>query len=211
MGFYPIFLELAGRSCLVVGGGRVAERKVEGLLGAGARVTVVSPSLSGRLQALAGEGRISHVRGEYAPEQLDGFQLVFAAAGDPEVSAGVARDARRRGVWVNVADDPGRCDFLLPAVLRRGKLVVAVGTGGASPALSRAVREELEAHLTEEYAVLAEVAAEVREELRRRGRLPGAEAWRAALGPALRTLVAAGKREEARAYLLERLGAERCS
>lgn len=207
MGHYPVFLELAGRACVVIGGGAVAERKIEGLLAAGASVTVVSPALTGRLDGLAREGRIRHVGRGYTPGDLAGHQLAFVAAADGGVSAAVAREGRERGVWVNAADDPARCDFILPAVIQRGALVVAVATGGSSPALSRAVREELEAYFTPDYAVLAEIAAEVRRELRERALNPDGQAWREALDADLRRLIAEGRREEAKARLVRRLGA----
>ncbi|MCL6641532.1 MAG: bifunctional precorrin-2 dehydrogenase/sirohydrochlorin ferrochelatase, partial [Candidatus Rokubacteria bacterium] len=159
MGHYPVVLELAGRPCVVIGGGPVAERKVEGLLAAGAAVTVIAPRLTRRLQALAAEGRIGHVAREYAPGDLDGYRLAIAATDDGVVNAAVAREGRRRGVLVNAADDPVHCDFTLPAVLRRGALVVAVATGGACPALAAAVRDELGRRLGPEYAALADVAA----------------------------------------------------
>lgn len=211
MAYYPVFLELAGRSCLVVGGGAVAERKVEGLLGVGAWVMVVSPLLTERLNAWAREGKICHVGRAYRTGDLDGHQLAFVATDDGEVSAAVAREGQERGVWVNAADDLAHCDFILPSVLRRGELVVAVATGGASPALSRAIREELEAYFTEDYAALAQVVAEVRRELRQSPRFPDAESWRRALDGELRRLLAEGKREGAKALLLERLGAGRCA
>ena len=206
MGYYPVFLDLTGRRCVVIGGGPVAERKVEGLIAAGASVTVVSPALTARLEALVREGRIRHVGRGYAPRDLAGHQLAFVATDDDEVNAAVARDGQAAGVWVNAADDPAHCDFILPSVLRRGDLVVAVATGGASPALSRAVREELETYFTEDYAVLAEVVAEVRRELKERARVPGWEAWRRALDGDLRRLIAEGRREEAKAGLLRLLG-----
>lgn len=207
MAYYPVFVELAGRPCLVVGGGPVAERKVEGLLGAGARVTVVSPSLSPRLATLAAAGRIRHQARSYQPGDLACFALAFVATGDARVNAAVAREGRRRGVWVNAADDPAHCDFILPAVVRRGDLAVAVATGGRSPALARAVREELEAYLTDDYAALAEIVGEVRRELRARQASPDAQTWQRALGADLRALVSAGQREAAKRRLLERLGA----
>jgi siroheme synthase-like protein len=207
MGYYPIFLEMAGRPCLVVGGGPVAERKVAGLLEVGASVTIVSPSLSASLEALAKAGKVRHVGRDYAPGDLAGHQLAFIATGDRDVNAAAAREGRERGVWVNAVDDPARCDFILPAVVRRGQLVVAVATGGASPALTRAIREELETYFTEEYAALADIVAEVRRELPRRECLPDGAAWRKALDSDFRRLVADGKREEAKARLLERLGA----
>ena len=204
---YPIFLDLKDRPCLVVGGGPVAERKVETLLGAGARVTVVSPGTTGRLKAWEKRGSIRYVKREYQWGDLIGYQLAFVATDDGEVNAAVAWEGRERGVWVNAADDPANCDFILPSVLRRGALVVAVATGGASPALSRAIREELEAYFTDDYTVLAEVVGDVRRELRAAACRSDAHAWRRALDADLRRLIAAGRREEAKAHLLGRLGA----
>ncbi len=211
MGYYPIFLSMTERRCVVIGGGGVAERKVEGLLALGASVTVISPALTPRLEALARQGRIRHVGREYGPGDLAGSELAFVATDDGQVNTTVARDGRAAGVWVNAADDPANCDFILPSVLRRGELVVAVATGGASPALARMIREELEAYLTEDYAVLAEVVAEVRHELRERARVPDPEAWRRALDQDLRRLIAEGRREDAKARLLWRLRAGICA
>lgn len=211
MGYYPIFLELAGRPCIVIGGGAVAERKVEALLNVGAEVTVVSPALTERLERWAVEGRIRRVTREYRPGDLVGFRLAFVATDDGEVNAAVAGEARARGLWVNAADDPAHSEFILPSVLRRGELVVAVATGGTSPALSRLIREELEAYFTPDYTLLAQLAAEVRQELRARGLNPPGETWRQALEGSLRRLLVEGKRDEAKARLLERLGAARCA
>ena len=128
---YPVVLDLAGRACLVVGGGRVAERKVDGLLAAGARVTVVSPWLTDDLVALAQEGRLQWRPREYAPGDAAGFVLVVVATAEASVSEQVAAECRERGIWINCADAPGHCDFILPSVFRRGALTVAVSTGGA--------------------------------------------------------------------------------
>jgi len=135
---FPLFVELEGRPCVVLGGGAVAERKVEGLLAAGAVVTVVSPALSPALATLASAGRIAHVARSYTHGDLRGAALAFAATDDGGVNAAVALEGRARGVWVNAADDPAHCDAILPAVVRRGAVTVAVSTGGASPALARA-------------------------------------------------------------------------
>jgi precorrin-2 dehydrogenase/sirohydrochlorin ferrochelatase len=204
--YYPVALDLRDRLCLVVGGGPVAEAKVEGLLEAGARVTVVSPELTEPLAAWAIDGRITHWPHEYSADDLDGQQLVFSATDRREVTEAVATEARRRGLWVNAADDPAFCDFLLPSVLRRGRLVVAVSTGGASPALAARVRRDLEAYFAPEYDELVELAAEVRAELRSRAQRPVAEAWRGAFDRDLVGLLAEGRRGEAKARLLERLG-----
>jgi siroheme synthase-like protein len=208
MAYYPIFLELTGRPCVVVGGGPVAERKVDGLLGAGATVTVISSAVTPRLAALTAAGRIRHVARDYRASDLDGQQLAFVATDDGQVNGEVAEEARAKGIWVNAADDPANCAFILPSVLRRGALQVAVATGGASPALSRAIREELEGYFTEDYAALADLAAEVRRELGGSARRPGPEAWHRALGqPDVRPLLGDGCREEARDRLLAHLRA----
>lgn len=207
MGWYPIVMDMADRPVLVVGGGSVAERKVEGLLAAGARITVLAPDLSTRLLAWAGEGRIRHVGRAYRTGDLAGYRVAFAATDDGAVNADVAREARECSVWLNAADDPAHSDFILPSVLRRGDVVVAVTTGGTSPALARAVREELEGHVTEDHAVLASIVAEVRRAVRQRPNPPDAEVWRHAIDDGLRRLVAEGRRDEAAALLRERLGA----
>jgi siroheme synthase-like protein len=210
MGFYPVLVELAGRQCLVVGGGSVAEAKAEGLLDAGARITVISPSLTPRLAASAAAGRIHHERRDYRGGDLEGMALAITATDSSETNAAVAREGQRRGVWVNAADDPAHCDFILPAILRRGRLVVAVSTGGASPALAAAVRDELAIHLGDEYAALAEVASDVRRALRSERRGVNARAWREALSDTeLRRLVARGDRAAARRHLRARLSGHR--
>ncbi len=206
MRYYPICVDMAGRACLVVGGGRVAERKVSGLLESGARVTVVSPALMARLEAWANEGQIRVIRRGYETGDLAGQSLAFVATDDGEVNATVAADARAAGVLINAADDPAHCDFILPAVLRRGALTVAVSTAGASPALSRAVRDELETHFDrEDYATLLEVAAEARARLRERSAPQPWERWRQALDGEVRRLVTIGRLDEARERLRERL------
>ncbi len=205
--YYPVALDLRDRLCLVVGGGPVAEAKVEGLLAAGARVTVVSPEITEALTAWAIEGSIIHRPHRYRPDDLDGQQLVFSASDQREVTESVSAEARRRGLWVNAADDPAFCDFLLPSVLRRGRLVVAVSTGGASPALAARVRRDLEAYFAPAYGELVELAAEVRAELRSRAHRPGGVTWREAFDGELIELLAEGRRAEAKARLLDRLGA----
>jgi siroheme synthase-like protein len=206
--WYPVFLDLAGQACLVVGGGPVAERKVAALLAADARVAVVAPEVTAAIAAWARAGDIVHVAREYRAGDLVGQRLVFVATDSPEVTARVADEAREGNVWVNAADDADHSDFILPSVARRGALTVAVGTGGASPALARLVREEIESWLGEEYGALVEVAADVRRELGRRGRRSSGEAWTRSLDAGVRRLVREGRHADARDRLLARLEAE---
>ena len=208
MAYYPVCLDMTDRPCLVVGGGPVAERKVAGLLDAGARLTVVSPLATDRLREWASADRIRLLPREYAAADLAGQAVVFVATDDGGINAGVARDARAVGVLVNAVDDPAHCDFILPAVLSRGGITVAVSTGGASPALARAVRDELGAYLDrDDYAALARVVTDVRRILRGQEiRVPW-ERWQAALGGEVRALVRADRLDTARERLLEQLRA----
>jgi precorrin-2 dehydrogenase len=208
MGYYSVLLDLSGRQCVMVGGGSIAERRVDGLVAAGARITVISPRLTRALAALAAQGRIEHQPRGYREGDLESADLAFVATGAGEVNEAVAREARKRGVWINAADDPARCTFILPALVRRGDLTVAVATGGSCPALARAIREELEAYLTEDYATLAAIAAEARREVRAAGRPVTADAWRRALGPEVRRLIVERGRDDAKHRLLELLGVE---
>lgn len=199
--YYPVFLDLTDRPVLVVGGGPVAEGKVEGLLAASANVTVVSPTVTPRLAGWVAAGRIEYLPRPYQDGDVAGRRLALVATDDPTVSGAVAAEGRERGIWVNAADEPARCDFILPAVIRRGRLVVAVSTGGASPAAARAIREELEGYLTEDHATLVEMAAEAREDMRRRAVTAGPARWRSALDGGLRRLIADKRYRQARARL----------
>ncbi len=206
MAYFPIYLELAGRRCLVIGGGAVAERKIAGLLEAGADVTVVSPEVSSVIAGWAKEQAIEVKLRPYRSGDLDGFQLAFVATDEPAVSGQVFEAGKERGVWVNAADDPDYCDFILPSVLRRGDLTVAVSSGGKSPALARLIREELETYFTKEYEQLAALAAEARIELQRRSLSAPFEAWKRALSGEVRQLLGRGEIGRAKSRLLQELG-----
>jgi precorrin-2 dehydrogenase/sirohydrochlorin ferrochelatase len=159
---FPLLLDLDGRRVVVIGGGAVAERKVRSVLDCGAVVTVVAPELTVGLRELASSGRLKHEARAYRPGDLDGAALAFVAVGDPEVSAEAAKDAEAAGVLVNVVDRPEECRFIVPSVLRRGHLTIAISTGGASPAWARKIRERLEGEFGEEYEKLLDAAARVR-------------------------------------------------
>jgi precorrin-2 dehydrogenase len=206
MSYFPIFLDMTRRRCLVIGGGAVAERKIAALLEAGAEVTVLSPDVTENFADWSKRNAIRLVARRYQAGDLNGFELAFVATDDPQVSASVYREGRSRSVWVNSADDPARCDFILPSVLRRGDLTVAVSTGGTSPALARTVREELELYFTGEYESLAKLAAEVREELSSRSITVPFETWRKALSGEVRQLLMRGDLARAKSHLLKELG-----
>ena len=162
MRYYPVLLDLAQRSCVGVGGGAVAEGKVGPLVAAGARVTVIAPTLSAGLAAQYRAGRFAHVARAYRPGDLAGAFLVIGATGDPAVNHAVHAESIAGGALINVVDDVPYCGFILPSVLRRGDLTVAVSTAGRAPALAVRVRERLERTLGPEYGEFLELAAELR-------------------------------------------------
>lgn len=165
---YPIVLNLNELPVLVIGGGRVAARKIAGLLSAGARVTVISPSLSEDLMPHVRTDAIEWTERHFAPGDTTGFRLVFTATDDREQNRIIAEEARRAGILVNVADSPDESSFHVPSTIRRGELLLTVSTGGGSPLLAARIRRELEERYGEEYARLLELLAEAREEARRR-------------------------------------------
>lgn len=165
-------LNLRGCTVVVVGGGRIATRKAADLVAAGARVTVVSPAVSARLAKWVRDGRLRHRDRAYRRGDLKGCRLAVAATSDPGEQARIAKDARAVGAWVNVVDQPALCDFVAPAVLRRGDLTIAVSTEGRSPALARWLKERLDAVVGAEYARLTSLLAAIRAELRATGASP---------------------------------------
>ncbi len=165
MRFYPVFLDLAERPCLVVGGGVVAERKAVGLFDAGADLTVVSPGLTPHLEDLVRRHKISHRQKRFEESDLAGFFLAIAATNDPAVNTAVARACRSRGILANVAAPPDESSFIVPSVVEQGDLLIAVSTCGSSPALSRKVRQELEQAYGPEYGVFLDKMALLRRKL----------------------------------------------
>ena len=166
MSWYPIYIDLKDSHCLIAGGGEVAYRKATGLLACEARVTLIAPEIVPELEALAEkEALLSLMYEEYSPRDLSGYQLVFAATDRHEVNAQVAADAVRAGVLVNVVDTPELCGFQAAAVVKRGPVQVAVHSGGVCPALSAALRAELDAALPEALDAYAEVLGEMRKRL----------------------------------------------
>ncbi|WP_310600201.1 bifunctional precorrin-2 dehydrogenase/sirohydrochlorin ferrochelatase [Desulfobulbus sp.] len=162
---YPLALNIGQRLCVVVGGGRVAERKVRGILAAGGLVRLISPTATPDLTALADRHAIEWACKPYDQEELNGAFLVFAATNNPEVQRAVHRDARAAGLLVNVADAPELCDFQVPATIRRGDLAISVATGGKSPAVAAMVKRRLDRFLGEEYGWLTALAALLREQI----------------------------------------------
>lgn len=166
---YPVFLNIEGQNCLVIGGGAVAERKVSALLECGARVRVVAPRIEPGLRRLAELGRISLDETSYSPVFLDdlspGRSLVFIATDDRQVNRQAYEDSVARGLTVNTVDDPELCTFYVPASVRRGSLSIAVSTEGKSPLLARRIRENLESQFGPEYSEYIDLLGECREKV----------------------------------------------
>ena len=171
--YYPVLMNVRERSCLVVGGGAVGYRKAAGLLRAGARVRVVSPEMDSRLEQAARESSgLSLIRRPFLPEDLEGTSLVFAATNNSRVNARIRQAAAEANVLCNAAEGEDKGDFILPSVVVRGDLLIAISTCGASPALAKRLRKELEASFGPEYGALARLLAAVRKRLLARGRDP---------------------------------------
>jgi siroheme synthase-like protein len=156
--YYPVHLDVRGRSCLVVGGGRIARHKARSLRKAGAEVTVVAPEISGAFPGC------TVVRRRFRPSDLRGVALAIGATDDAAANGRLSKECRRRNIPVNIVDQPELCSFIVPSVFRRGPLTIAISTGGASPALSKAIRRELERLYPKSFAKLA---ARLGEERRR--------------------------------------------
>ncbi|MDW3217335.1 MAG: bifunctional precorrin-2 dehydrogenase/sirohydrochlorin ferrochelatase [Acidimicrobiales bacterium] len=200
---YAVNLDLTGRPVLVVGGGRVAARKIAGLLRAGAVVTVVAPDA---IPEIAEDPDVRWYARPYQRGEVASYRLAITATDDADVNAQVADDADTAGVFVNSADDPANCSFTLPAVARHGDVQVAISTNGRSPALARWLRKRHERELSAGYDQLLDLLAEVRAEVRAiRGtsEIPG---WDDALDADVLGLVRSGRIHEARLVLLDSLG-----
>ena len=165
MAYIPIFLDVTGRQCTVVGGGEVAARKVESLLQAGANVKVVSPSLSSLLSAAVAGGSVMHIARHYRPGDMSGCVIVYAATDDPKFQRDLVAEARALGILINVIDVPELCTFISPAVVNRGDLQIAISTSGASPAFAARLRRTLEDQFGTEYSLTLEVLRAARRRL----------------------------------------------
>ncbi|MBI5827708.1 MAG: bifunctional precorrin-2 dehydrogenase/sirohydrochlorin ferrochelatase [Deltaproteobacteria bacterium] len=169
MRYYPIFADIKGRPCVVIGGGEVALRKAEGLVSAGAQVTIISPGLNGGLKRLVGAKKARHIKRGYMRGDLAGAFLAVSASDSRGVNRAVFEEASSLDILVNVVDNPSLCNFIAPAVLNRGSLSIAVSTSGKSPLFARTLREGLEEAIGAEYAAFIEVLGAVRKNLLKKG------------------------------------------
>jgi siroheme synthase-like protein len=204
--YYPIFLNLQDKKCVVVGGGKVALRKIKMLLDCGANVFVISPTSHPEIRKWSERKAIHWIQRDYKAGDLKNAVITLSCTDVKAVNRKVAEEARKSGVLVNVADDPQQSDFITPSFFKRGNLMVAVSTSGVSPALARKIRTELEKNFGKEYASLSSLIGEVRSTLKEKGYRVGTEAWQEALDlDLLIQLVRSGQQKKAKAILLKKL------
>lgn len=162
---YPVYMNIENLLCLVVGGGKVAERKIGSLLEAEAKVKVVSPKVTPMIREWALRGKLELLKRDYQTSDLSGAYLVFAATNNNEVNHMVAEDSKNRNLIVNIADAPKDSSFFVPSVIRRGKLTIAVSTSGASPLLAARIRRQLELQFGQEYQEFLDILTDIRQEV----------------------------------------------
>ena len=208
MRYYPIQMDIRNRACLVVGGGPVGTRKVTTLLKCGARVTVVSPEASNRLEKLARAGKIVLERRRYRSSDLAGKVLVMGATDDEALNHRISREAQAEGVPCNIADRPEACSFILPSIVERGDLVITVSTSGKSPALAKSLRRRLEKQFGDEYAQLLKLMGAIRRDLLSREHAPEAHKplFEALIEADLVEMIRDGRTADIDRLLLEVLG-----
>ena len=208
LAYYPMFLNISGKRCVVVGGGRVALRKVRALLEHGASVEVISPDLCPELVELVERGQIRTSCRHYQPGDLQKALIAIAATDNSDINQQVVKEARSEAVLVNVADDLENSDFIVPSCVRRGSMTIAVSTAGRSPALARKIRARLENEFGDEYASLVHLIGEVRAEVKRQGIKVNGDDWQKAIDLDLMIeLLKRGDVEKAKAILLGNLKA----
>ena len=169
MGYYPILVNLQGQRAVVIGGGRVAERKIETLLDHGATVHVIARELTPKLTGYLSAGKIRHLGPDFKESHLNGAFVVFAATNETPLNRRVSEVARKRGLLVNAVDQPSDCNFIVPSILKRGDLLVSISTSGKSPSLARKIREELGGIFGKEYESLLILLGRLRQEILSRG------------------------------------------
>jgi len=203
--YYPVYLNLTGKRCVVIGGGPIAEDKVAKLQDAHAEIILISPTITPTLQAWAYAGNFEWHQREYQPDDLDGAFLGIASTNNREVNQEIFQEAERLAILINVVDDPDQCTFIAPAIVQRGQVTLAISTGGASPALARKLRESLTKDPALEWADLAGVLAAARKEVKERGLTIDSQRWQCCITNDLLELTQSGQEELALSSLLARL------
>ena len=203
--YYPVFLDLKGRPCVIIGGGEVAERKISNLLDCQAKLTIISPEVTGPIHEMASRGELKWLPREYRDGDLKGVFLAIAATDLQRVNQAIAKEAANERVVLNVVDNTPLCTFIAPSIVKRGDVTVAVSTGGTSPALARKLRVSLERSEALQYAPLAGILSLARKELKRRAAEVHPDRWQECINGELLALVNAGQEEQAFEQLMHNL------
>jgi len=208
--YYPVYIELRNQSCVVIGGGKIAEGKVEGLLAVEARVTVISPELSPRLQELSNQKQITYIPRPYQAGDLTGAFMVICATDQAEINHQVWQEASANRQLVNVVDDTPRCNFIAPSILRKGDLTIAISTSGKAPALAVRLKERFQREIGPEYERFLELAGELREPLAKH--IPDFETrkalWYELVDSDILEVLARGEEDSAREIISQVVGFE---
>ena len=210
MRYYPVNLDIQNKGCLVVGGGRIGERKVRTLVGCGAKVTVIAPEATEQLKALASDGLIHLERRAYQPSDQDGKFLVIGATDDEEINQQINLDAAKQGTLCNIVDRPEACTFVLPAIVQQGDLLIAISTSNKSPALAKRIRQTLEKEFGPEYTVLLNLMGSIRQRLLAEGKSTHARKlmFERLLDKGLLEMIRKGRTQDIDALLKDVLGEE---
>ncbi len=202
--YYPVYLNLRGRRCVIVGGGTVSESKISRLLDSGADICVVSPDATPGIRQFVADGTVRWEQRKYRPGDLEGAFIAIAATNVREVNRSIFEEAEERGVMLNAVDDPPNCSFIAPSIVRRGPVTLAISTGGVSPALARKLRESLQSSNDLAWADLSSVMSVARSHLREVGLLASIDPqrWQCCITPQLLAMVQDGQPSEAAEMLL---------
>ena len=203
--YYPVYLNLAGKRCVIFGGGRIAQGKIAALRDAGAAITVISPDATPGIQRAAQRGDVEWIARKYEPGDLAGSFIAVAATNVWYVNREIYEEAERLGVLLNVVDDPDLCTFIAPSIVKRDPVTLAISTGGASPALARKMRETLADDANLRWADLAPVLAEARRQIKEKRAVIDPERWQCCITEELLEMVQDGRAQQALEQLLSRL------
>lgn len=203
--YYPVYLNLAGKRCVIFGGGTIAQGKITALRQAGASITIISPDATPGIQRAAQRGDVEWVQRKYQPGDLEGAFIAVAATNVWHVNREIYEEAERLGVLLNVVDDPDLCSFIAPSIVKRDPVTLAISTGGASPALARKMRETFAEDPNLRWADLADVLARARKVIKKQRILIDPDRWQCCITEELLSLVQSGQEEAALEQLLSRL------
>ncbi len=203
--YYPVYLNLAGKRCVIFGGGRIAQGKIGTLRQSGASITVISPDATPGIRRAAEQGDVEWIARKYQPGDLEGAFIAVAATNVWYVNREIFEEAERLGVLLNVVDDPDLCSFIAPSIVKRDPVTLAISTGGASPALARKIRETLAGDPNLRWADLAPALAEARKDIKARRIVVDPERWQCCITEDLLELAQSGQPDRAVEQLLARL------